>query len=285
MALLESLNSAFSGLQQYQNELDVVGNNIANSNTPGFKFARTTFEDAFSNTIAVGDGTTSTAQIGTGVGTSAVTNIFTSGTLTSTGVASDLAINGEGFFIVKDPVSGQEFATRAGDFTRDTSGYLVTSKGLRLQGFSDGGTTRGDIRIDATGAPATAAPTAAYDRFSVSPNGDGKINVTLTDGTTFVRGQVLLQNFTTPSALTKLGQNLYSNLAAAGPLGTGGSASAVTPGSSGTGMIEGFKLEMSNVDLTREFSSMINTQRAFQANARMVTTSDEVLQELVNLKR
>jgi flagellar hook protein FlgE len=109
--------------------------------------------------------------------------------------------------------------------------------------------------------------------------------VRLTDGTCFVRGQVLLQNATNPQALLKRGDNLYSGLSLAGPLGGASSPQGVPPGQSGTGYIQASALELSNVDLTREFSSLITTQRAFQANARVITTSDEVLQELVSLKR
>jgi len=161
----------------------------------------------------------------------------------------------------------------------DNSGYLVTESGFRVQGFSDAGlTTRGDIKIDATGAPETAAADATVKSFSFDK--DGKLNVTLSDGTTFVRGQVLLQDYANPGALVKEGGNLFSNMAAAGPL-TDPSA----PRTAGLGEIVGSSLENSNVDLTSEFASLITTQRAFQANAKIITTSDEMLQDAVNLKR
>ena len=128
---------------------------------------------------------------------------------------------------------------------------------------------------------------------SYSVGADGKINMLLTDGTQFVRGQVMLQNFTNPQALLKQGSNLFGNLATAGPIGvTGLSASATdilknskAPGSSGVGRIAAGSLELANVDMAREFSNMITTQRAFQANARVVTTSDEILKEMMALKR
>src|SRR5262249_40031905 len=154
---------------------------------------------------------------------------------------------------------------------------LVTADGLRVQGYTDAAlTTLGDIQIDNTGAPlASTAPVAAYSFGS-----DGKVNVRLTDGTQFVRGQVLLQNVTNPQALVKEGENLYSNFANAGPL-----AQPSPPETNGLGDIVGTALEMSNVDLANEFSQLITAQRAFQASARIVTTSDEILQEVVNLKR
>jgi flagellar hook protein FlgE len=287
--MLRSLSSAISGMQQFQNELDVIGNNIANSNTCAFKSARTDFEDTFSQTLeqasaSSNGGAVASMQIGAGVSTAAITNTFTQGSLTTTGVQTDLGISGNGFFIVKDPASGEEFATRAGDFKLDGSGYLVTNAGYRVQGYSDSGlSTVGDLQLDATGKPATAAATATFKDFSVDAN--GKLNVTLDDGTVFVRGQVLLQSFTDPGALLKRGDNLYSGITTAGPLGGASSPTPAAPKTSGLGEIQAGSLEQSNVDLTTEFANLITTQRAFQANARVVTTSDEILQELVALKR
>jgi len=161
----------------------------------------------------------------------------------------------------------------------DANGYFVTNSGMYVQGYSDSGlATLGDIRIDATGAPATAAPGASVASFSFDQQ--GKLNVRLSDGTEYVRGQILLQNFLAPQALAKEGDNLYSGLVAAGPL-----VAPSAPGSAGLGNLVAGALEQSNVDLAFEFSTMITTQRAFQACSRVITTSDEMLQELVNLKR
>jgi len=284
--MLRSLNSAISGLQQFQNELDVIGNDIANANTVGFKSSRTDFEDTFSQTLRAASsyGPAASSQIGSGVATVSVTNNFTQGTPTSTGVASDMMISGNGFFVVKDPAGGQEYVTRAGAFRADSNGYLVTADGYRLQGYSDAGlTARGDLRVDTTGMPATADPAATVEQFSIDAS--GRINVGLSDGSSFVRGQVLLQTFSNPQALLKCGGNLFANLSMAGPLGGASSPTSAVPGTSGLGEIQSGALEMSNVDLTSEFANLITTQRGFQANARVVTTSDEVLQELVNLKR
>jgi flagellar hook protein FlgE len=282
--MLRSLDSAVSGLQQFQNELNVIGNNIANANTTGFKAGRTAFEDSFSQTLqfasaGTAGGAVGNTQLGSGVTTASITNLFDSGAISKTGIQSDLAINGEGFFVVRDTVSGEEFATRAGDFKVDSTGYLVTNKGYRLQGFSDATlTTRGDLRIDTVGMPTTSDPTATVAQYSIGA--DGKINVKLSDGTSFTRGQVLLQSVSNPQALLKRGENLFSGIDQAGPL-----AQTAVPGTTGLGTIQAGALELSNVDLTSEFANLITTQRAFQANARVVTTSDEVLQELVGLKR
>jgi len=287
--MLRALSSGVSGIQQFQNRLDVIGNNIANSNTIAFKAARTDFADAFSQTLQVSSASSSGVgqsgmQVGSGVNTSAVKNMFTQGALNRTGVGTDLAISGDGFFMVRDSLSGVEYATRAGDFRLDSAGFLITNKGLRVQGFTDGaGTLRGDLLIDASGAPATSTPGAAMTTFSISK--DGGINVHLSDGSEFLRGTVLLQKFSDTQALLKEGDNLYSGIGAAGPLGGTASPLSQRPGTNGLGEIQASSLELSNVDLANEFASLISTQRGFQASARIITTSDEILQELVNLKR
>ena len=289
--MLRALQSGVSGIQQFQNRLDVIGNNIANSNTIAYKAARTDFADAFSQTLQVSSAASSGAgqagmQVGSGVITSSVKNIFTQGALNRTGVGTDMAIDGDGFFVVRDPVSGAEYVTRAGDFRLDSNNYLITNKGLRVQGFNAANNTptgaRGDIQIDANLAPATTSPTATMTTFSIAT--DGNINVHMSDGTLFIRAQLLLQKFSDPQALLKEGDNLYSGIAAAGPLG-GTTPLAGQPGTSGLGGIESSALELSNVDLANEFANLIATQRGFQASARIITTSDEILQELVNLKR
>jgi flagellar hook protein FlgE len=272
--MLSSLFSGVSGLQQMQQRMDVIGNNIANVNTTGFKGARSTFEDAFSQNLL-----SPTMQVGTGVTAGEIRNEFRQGAPLSTGEKTHLAITGEGFFTVRDVVDSEIYATRAGDFKRDVDNYLITPGGMRVQGFSDSGlSTRGDILIDRTGAPATAAAGASVSDFTIDEQ--GRIIVQLDDGTEFVRGQVLLQNVRDTTALLKEGSNLYSGLQNAGAL-----TQSEAPGSYGLGGVQAGSLEMSNVDVTNEFASLITSQRAFQASARIVTTSDEVLQEAINLKR
>ena len=273
--MVRSLTSGVSGIQQFQSKLDVIGNNIANSNTFGFKTGRADFEDSFSQSLQASGG--GTVQIGSGVGTGAVRSLFDQGTISRTGVSGDMAVDGEGFFVVRDPVSGDQFVTRAGDFRLDNSGYLVTNQGYRIQGFGDGAlSSRGDIQVDATGKP--EGDTTGMDDFRVDP--DGKINVVLGSGKSFVRGQVLMQRFQDPSALRKEGNNLYSGIEEAGAL-----PDTDVPGTNGLGKIRGESLEGSNVDLSNEFTNLITTQRGFQASARIITTTDELLQEVVNLKR
>lgn len=283
--MLRSLISALTGLGQSQRNMDVIGNNVANVNTIGYKASRVSFSDAFNLTLrqpAPGSGNTTPTpplQVGMGVTTSSIKNLFTQGALTQTNVPTDLAILGDGFFLVKDPVNGQVYVTRAGDFRLDENGYLVTSSGMRVQGYSDSALSSiGDIKIDTQGAPEGTDPNAVVANFTISP--DGKINVILSDGTQFVRGQILMQRFTDPQMLVKIGENLYTNIQNAGPL-----SQPAAPGTNGLGTIQAGALELSNVDLSVEFTNLISAQRAFQANARVITTTDDVLQEVVNLKR
>jgi flagellar hook protein FlgE len=261
--MLLSIDSGVSALQSYQQELDVISNNIANVNTVGYKTANVDFADTLSETL--GSTAAGTTQVGTGVTTSSISSDYATGTLTSTGVTSDLAVNGNGFFVVKDPNTGASYVTQDGTFTMDSSGYLVTSSGLRLQGAS------GDIQI-------TSGSSATVSSYAIGT--DGTITTTLSDGTTATSGQIALQNFTNPNQLTKVGSNLYTATSAAGGL-----TSAVTPGTSGTGTIKSGYLESSNVDLASQLTSLITTERAYEANSKVITTSDDVLQTLIALKR
>lgn len=272
--MLLSLDSGISALQQFQQSLNVIANNIANVETIGFKGASVNFADTLSQTLS-GPGPGGTMQVGTRIHTASIMNQFTQGSVTSTGQPNDLAINSAGFFLVRDPSTGSSYATRDGKFSVDSSGYLTTSSGMRVQGYSDSSlSTIGDIKIDNSGSSSTAAV------LGYSFSSDGKLNVQLTDGTPLIRGQVLLQNFSSPQQLLKVGNNLYSGLAVAGAL-----ANPVAPNSNGVGSLVAGSLEMSNVDLARQLASLITTQRAYEANTKVITTSDEILQSLVNLKR
>ncbi len=115
---------------------------------------------------------------------------------------------------------------------------------------------------------------------SYSINAQGVITVNLSDGTAFTRGQLVLQSFTDPQALSSAGSNLYTYSAAAGPL-----SAAANPGTGGLGTLQAGALELSNVDLSSQMAALIVAQRAFEANSKIVTSSDELLQDLVNMKR
>jgi flagellar hook protein FlgE len=267
--MLLSLDSGVSALDQFQQDLNVIGNNIANVDTVGFKSADMEFSDALSETI--GDNAAGTEQVGTGVQTSQITNQFTQGSLITTSVTSNLAIDGNGFFTVKDPSTGANYVTRDGDFSVDANGYLVTSTGMQVQGYTGSTTTAGSIQIS---DPADTSPVSTY-----TISASGVVNLTLADGTPYQAGTITLQNFNAPTQLLSVGNNLYTNQTNAGPIGT-----AAAPNSNGLGSLTSGALEMSNVDLASQLTDLITAQRGFEANAQTITTSNEVLQDLVNLK-
>jgi len=265
MSLLGTLTSSVSALDSFTTGLDTIGNDIANVNTNGFKSATVSFADTYS---------------GLGTQVAGTTTNFSQGALNSTGTPTNLGVSGNGFFIVKDPVSGAQYATRDGSFSLDANGYLVNSQGYRVQGFTGGaGTTApatlGDIKL---GTPPTGTSLQ-----SVSFGTSGSMVETYSDGSQATTNQVLLQNFTDSNALISQGNNLYTGFTAAGALTTTLGATNA-PAQGGLGTVQGGTIEQSNVDLTQEFSSMITMQRAFEANARLLTVSDTVLEDIVNMK-
>ena len=282
--MIGSLQTGVSGLQQFQEDLQVIGNNIANVNTNGYKSASMHFEDQLSQSLANGS---NTMQIGEGVATAAISSDFTQGATNITGGLTDLAISGNGFFVVKDPSSGASYVTRDGQFDLDANGYLHTANGCRVQGYTgtspySSASTIGDLQINNATAIAALNDTTTPSPTIVGKSIDayGQINVTLSDGTSGAIGQIVLQSFSNPQALMKQGDNLYTYSATAGPM-----AAPAAAGSGSVGQVQSGALESSNVDLAGQMAGLITAQRAFEANAKIITTSDEVLQTLVNLKR
>ncbi len=469
--MMISMNSAVSGLRAHQTQMDVIGNNIANVNTVGFKGSRSTFQEIFSQTYqgagapdaASGRGGTNPMQVGLGMSVSAIDVAMGSGSVTRTDSPTDLSIEGEGFFTVRAGSSGAYTFTRAGNFTIDRVGNLVTAGGANVYGWMKygkdvdgnyvfdtqepikplnlyddeynlskriiaaqvtskailGGNLDATATVKGTGAltftdASTVAPAVAGDGIpdagAATPNyspdfivpinaydqlgnaykvnvqyyknfvtgtppvtswywravGDstltataatgfiafdaaGKLvtsdmtnyntnpSITLTPGATVGTtpfpvqldmtkltmyaddssvkplqvdgykpgtlvtfsvgsdgiltgvydngrqqplGRIGLATFANPAGLQKVGNNLFMATSNSGEF-----TNAVTPGSDGSGSIVPGTLEMSNVDLAKQFTEMIVTQRGFQANSRVITTSDEILQELTNLKR
>ena len=274
--MLSSLSSGVSGLESFQQDMDVIGNNIANINTTGFKAGTVEFADTLSNTLRGASSTSDAEQVGTGVQLTAIDNNWSQGAIESTGVPSQLAINGNGFFEVADPSTPADiFATRDGTFSVNSAGNLVTTGGYLVQGYTAGGTTLGNVMVNSD----PAKPTVSMVSYTI--DSAGNVNVQQSDGTTYVSGQVLLTNIVDPQQLISEGNNLYSNLAAAG------ATALAVPGSaaSGTGQIQGSALESSNVDLSTEMANLITAQRAFEANSKIITTTNEVLQTLVQMKQ
>lgn len=268
--MLRSLYSGVSGLRGFQTKLDVIGNNIANVNTVGFKAGRVMFQDILSQTVAgatepeAETGGTNPRQIGLGTTVGSIDTLHTPGSPMTTNVPTDVAINGEGFFVVTD--GNQNYLTRAGNFYIDGNRNLVTSDGLSVLDNGGGAINLGGGNLEIE---------------QVAIGSDGTITVKFDDGSTSSVGPIGLARIENPAGLDKVGNSLYVLTPNADPDGI----NPVQPGTGGTGELAVGFLEMSNVDLTSEFTEMIVAQRAFQANSRIITTSDEVLQELVNLKR
>ncbi|WP_308639250.1 flagellar basal body rod protein FlgG [Paenibacillus silvisoli] len=275
--MLKSMYSGVSGMRGFQTKLDVIGNNIANVNTVGFKAGRVMFKDILSQTVSgvtrPEEGTTggvNAKQVGLGVAIAAIDTIHTPGSAMTTNVPTDVRIDGDGFFAVSPTGDGgaAPFLTRAGNLTLDAAGQLVNGDGMFV--------------LDANGGPIVLDP-AEVKSFSISQ--DGSIITVGADGQSQPSGfQLGVVKVTNPNGLEKIGGNLYrmtpnANLDGEIVMTTAGDAEA------GTGSIISGQLEMSNVDLTSEFTEMIVAQRGFQANSKIITTSDEILQEVVNLKR
>lgn len=459
--MMRSMYSAVSSLKSHQLKMDVIGNNIANVNTVGFKGSRVTFQEVFSQTLRGagrpqenGRGGTNPQQVGLGMSVNSMDTFHMRGSVESTGYNTDLMINGDGFFIVSDTASGlNKNYTRAGNFTLDTDGNLLTPDGYYVLGYKanedgtieetltglqisksvtappkatdiarfegninskmetyngdidgiedlntiidndknedikstystvmkvydslgndhnvtitfvyreidvDGNRTFnayiseidghepeddsnfnvGSVTFDTTGklvkindgangdltnqdeptpfsrvpveiggsflngannlnigldfsqlksysSPSDAAaldingyPSGKLDDFTISTTGE--IEGVFSNGQTRLLGQLRLANFKNPAGLLKTGSNMYRETA------NSGEAMFGYPASGGFASLQPGALEMSNVDLSREFTDMITTQRGFQANSRVITTSDEMLQELVNMKR
>jgi flagellar hook protein FlgE len=433
--MMRSMFAAISGLKNHQTMMDVVGNNIANVNTTGFKQSRVTFQDILSQTVRGasgpqgGRGGVNPEQVGLGVILGGIDTIQSQGTLQSTGKSTDMAIQGDGYFVMND--GKQDFFTRDGSFDLGIDGTLVNpSSGMHVMGWQANPTTglvntavpptvltvpigggmtgKGSTSLTVTGnldsnntgpGSTTAVPpipvgvpvvlsTTVYDAqgnavpvtltatktannlwtvvatvppvapatvpavvgtgavvftgagkiltvtgtpaavppltgvpltltlpsgatspqtvmldlsqitqlagtSSLSSNTDGASAGTLTsftvgkagdvtgiysNGYKQPLGQMALGSFANPSGLVKAGGNLF----AASP--NSGTASIGTPASNGRGDIATGFLEGSNVDLAQQFTNMIMAERGFQANSKVITTSDEILQDLVNLK-
>jgi len=277
------MDSGVSALRTFEKGLEVIGNNIANVSTNAFKGSDAHYADSFSDILQGSAPNGSAVQIGTGVQLAGVSTNFAQGQVTTTGVPSDVAVSGSGFFIVKNAASGDVYATRDGAFSLDASGFLVDSQGDRLQGLTGGSasgppTAIGDIKL--------GTPPVGTQLQSFAIDTQGNFVETYSDGSTATTNALLLQNYTNPAALENVGNNLFANIAAAGPVGgIALTAANNTAGTNGLGNIQAGALEGSNVDLTQQFSDLITTQRSFEAASRLITVSDTILDDIVNLKR
>lgn len=260
MALIGTLTSGISALKSFSKGLETIGNNISNVNTTAYKSSSASFADTFSNTLRGGG---SPLQIGTGVQVASVSANYTQGSLSSTGKGSDLGVSGNGYFVVRD-ANGANFATRDGAFNWDTTGNLVNNQGYAV--------------IDTAGVPINVATFATATSISIGT--DGAVTAFAANGTSTSTQRVGLLRINDETKLSRTGNNLYDFT------GTGTLVTAIgTPRAGGLGSVQSGTLELSNVDLTEQFSDLITTQRSFQAGSRLITVSDTVLEDIVNLKR
>jgi flagellar hook protein FlgE len=284
--MLRSMFAGVSGLRSHQNMMDVTSNNLSNVNTVGFKASRTTFEDTLYQTIrggsagvAAADGGSNPMQFGLGVAHATVDGVFNQGAIMVTNRSTDIAIEGEGFFAVQD-ATGQQLFTRAGNFGWDSAGNFVTPTGNVVLGWN--GSAPPNATPPATGgaaAPINVAPADLVGIKDIAVGSDGVISGRDTTGAVVYIGTLALATFQNPNGLNRVGQSMFAATAASGAADIG------TAQSGARGALKGGSLEMSNVDVAQEFTQLIMAQRGFQANARTITTSDEILQELVNIKR
>lgn len=276
MSLLGTLTSGVSALKTFGKSLEVIGNNIANVNTTAYKGSSTSFADTFSNTLRAASTTDASVQVGTGVQIGSISTNFKQGSLTSTGNVSDLAISGNGYFVVQD-AAGANYVTRDGSFHFDTSGNLLNAQNLKVLDSTG-------AAVVVSGKDAGGAAVAYSNLASVSIGSNGLVTAFAADGTATTGQNVGLLAVADESKLMKAGANLF-DFAATGATLTGAGSTLGAPGSSGLGKVQSGELELSNVDLTEQFSDLITAQRSFQAASRLITVSDSVLEDIVNLKR
>jgi len=282
--MLRSLFAGISGLRANQAMLDVTGNNIANANTIGFKSSTTVFQDTLSQMLTAASGAnannggTNPLQIGLGVQVGSTSTNFGQGSAQTTGRTTDMMLSGDGMFVVQD--GSEMLYTRAGAFTFDENGTLVTSTGNRVQGYkldAAGNHTGGlvDVDLDTTGLGLPAG--VKLTSYNISP--DGKVHGLFSDGVARDMVQIAVADFNNPMGLEKVGDTSFRGSA------NSGAAQLGVAGEGRRGALVSGALEMSNVDLAAEFTNLILAQRGFQASSRVITTSDQVLEDLVNIKR
>jgi len=262
--MMRSLYTASTGMIAQQMQIDTTSNNIANVNTIGYKKERAEFADLirqvqeYAGTSTSNDSVSPTGiEVGLGVRPTAITKIFSQGNFKETGNNLDVAIQGDGFFQVELP-DGSTAYTKNGAFKLDAEGTIVNSDGFSL--------------LPAVNIPA--------DAIQVNIGTDGTVSVIQAGQQESAQvGQLEIATFINPSGLHALGDNNYINTSASGDATVG------TPGLDGLGQLRQGFVEMSNVQLVEEMTDLITGQRAYEANSKAITTSDEMLQTVNALKR
>ncbi len=249
-----ALHVARTGLDAQNQRMRVIANNLANVNTTGFKRDRATFETlAYQNITSPGAPSSKANKyavglsLGSGVQMTGTARIDTQGSFTTTSNALDLAIEGNGYFQVLTP-DGRTAYTRAGDFSLSADGKLVTGTGMPVQ-------------------PEIQIPDGAQ---SISIAADGTVSASVA-GTSTELGKVETARFVNAAGLENIGDNLLIETAASGTPQVG------APGSEGRGALRSGALEASNVNVVEELVDMIETQRAYEVNSKMISATDEML--------
>jgi flagellar basal-body rod protein FlgG len=258
-----SLQTAALGMQAQQTKVDNIANNLANANTTGFKRSRAVFQDLlYQNVQAAGEGESTGGepaelQMGHGVTTVASVRNFSQGSFAETGNALNLAINGDGFFQVRRPDGSLAF-TRDGTFTLSSEGNIVTQTGLQVE-------------------PNINVPP---DAVEIDINKEGVVSARLQGESQMIElGQLELARFSNTNGLRAVGGNLYEQTEASGQPFLG------APGRNGMGTVRQGFLEKGNVEVVKEMTSLIQAQRTYELNSKMVKTSDNMMQTANNVKR
>jgi flagellar basal-body rod protein FlgG len=263
--MIRALYSAASGMAAQEMNVDNIANNLSNANTVGYKARRAQFQDLMYQSVlqpgaSSGQQTLIPAGLQLGLGTRPTSNeiIFTEGAFSETDNPFDLAIQGAGFFQIMQP-NGELAYTRNGQFQLDKNGNIVNGQGYPLQ-------------------PQIAIPPAAQQ---VTIAADGTVSYTLPNQTaTQQAGQIQLASFQNPAGLNSLGNGLYT------PTDASGDATVGLPGGSeGMGsLLQGY-VEQSNTSIVNEFINLIQAQRGYEANSKVVTAADQMYQQVNNLSR
>lgn len=248
-----------TGLTAQDTKMTTIANNLANVNTTGFKRDRVAFNDLFYQVQRQPGGQVdeqnelpSGLQLGTGTRVAGTQKVFTTGDLITTGQQLDLAIQGQGFFQIEE-ANGELSYTRDGQFFRSSDGLMVTSQGLQL-------------------APNIEIPEEA---LTITIASDGQVTAQMAGQAESQEiGQITLVNFTNPAGLEARGDNLYRET------GASGAAIEGIAGDEAIGQIRQGALEGANVNVVEEMVEMISTQRAYEMNAKVVSSSDDMLKFL-----
>lgn len=263
MGLYDAMVSSVSGMSAYSNHLTNIGQNIANVGTVGYKRVETGFETMV-------DQPNWTTPAAGGVSTNSTIAVMQQGSLQSTSSTTDLAVNGNGFFVVSDG-SGETYLTRSGSFVPDANGNLINSNGFYLMASGAGGVQGGNSLTGLQKVNVSAAV------GSVTVGNDGTVSYQLANGKNAAPYHIPLARVDSPQNLQANNGNVFSVTADAGTPNVGAA------GSGGFGAIKSGQLEQSTVDIATELSNMIVAQRNFQANSQAMKTSTDAMKALTAL--